>query len=197
MNNFREYKFYKDDDTFSHTETPTHVFVREDMRTFRDKYFDRIERIDKDTLSGWEIYDVHYTRLDKVAKERDCQLLLKVCEELEIEIQGHGPMNSFDLIDLMRMRWRLFVNWYLRYMRKFRITNTVTLQWSFRRASGFSYERLISSVRGIIDKNGKYHGQEVGGNEIDELLRDESVPDGYYTGDKSIVRVGIDLTFFD
>ena len=46
-------------------------------------------------------YDVHYTRLDKVTMERDYQLLLEVCEELETEIQDHGVMNSFDL---MRMR---------------------------------------------------------------------------------------------
>ena len=193
MNNSRVYKFYKDDDTFSHTETPTHVFVREDMRTFKDKY---LERIDKDTLSGWEIYNVHYTRLDKAAMERDHQLLLKVCKELEIKIQGRGPMNSFDLIDLMRMRWHLFVNWYLRYMRKFRITKNVTLQWSFRRANSYLPERpIVTSVQGRIDGNGKYHGWEVGGNEIDAFLRDESVPE--HIDDKNIDKVGINLKFFD
>ena len=190
-NSFKVYKFYKDDDRFSHTETPTHVFVREDMRTFRDKY---CERIDKDTLSGWGIYDVHYTQLDKAATERDRQLLSEVCEELGIKIQGHGPMNSFDLIDLMRMRWRLFVNWYLRYMRKFRITKSVTLLWSFRRANSYFVDTPMGiDVNGRIDGSGKYHGWEVGGNKIDAFLRN----DGGDIDDKSIVKVGIDLIFFD
>ena len=60
-----------------------------------------------------------------------------------------------------------------------------------------SITRGLLPVYKAIDENRKCHGQEGGGNEVDALLRDESVPDHEYIGDKTIVKVGIDPTFFD